>query len=179
MNISRRHTFDWRSVSSLIVTGWHRCHSGRTWRQLWCCMAESVWCRCTHAFVLPVCLGIPHYAILAWMAAVHLIFPNHSRVSFHHSLHMSMPKNSIRCFFCSRTSALGFLMWYCVSSVVVCKNPSLAILAIFKTRCMSDCSSCTQPPCIAIVADILKTYKIILTASTYQIWLLPLPDTLL
>jgi len=43
---------------------------------------------------------------------------------------------------------------------------------------MSDFSSCTRPPCLAKVADILKTYKKLVAASTYQIRLLPLPYTL-
>jgi len=39
----------------------------------------------------------------------------------------------------SRTSAQGFFIWYGVSSIVAHKNPPLAIVAIFKARCMSDC----------------------------------------
>jgi hypothetical protein len=55
----------------------------------------------------------------------------------------------------------------------------LAIMAIFNTRCMSDCSSCTGPPSLATVADTLKTYKTLVNASNNELWLLPLPYTLL
>jgi len=69
------------------------------------------------------------------------------------------PGNTTPRFFSSRTSAWGFLIGNCVSSIAACENSPLAILAIFKARRMSDCSSCTPPPYLAIVADMLKTYK--------------------
>jgi len=69
------------------------------------------------------------------------------------------PGNSTPRFISSRTSARGFLIRNCVSSIAARKNPPVAILVIFKARCMSDCSSCTQPTCLATVADMLKTYK--------------------
>jgi len=69
------------------------------------------------------------------------------------------PRTSTPRFFLSRTSARRFCIRYCISSIVACENPLLAILAIFKARRMSHCSSCTRPPCLAIVADMLKTYK--------------------
>jgi len=87
--------------------------------------------------------------------------------------------NSTPRFFSSRTSARGFFMRYFVSSTTAREKPSLAIVAIFNTRRMSDCSSCTRPPCLAIVADMLKTYKIIVDAFNNEIRLLPLPYTLL
>ena len=70
-------------------------------------------------------------------------------------------------FFSSGTSAQGFLIRNCISSIAACANPPLAILAIFKARRMSECSGCTQPPCLAIVADMLITYKKSVAASTY------------
>jgi len=69
------------------------------------------------------------------------------------------PGNSTPLFFSSRTSGGGFLIRNCVSAIAARANPPLAILAIFTARRMSDCSSCTRPPCLAIVADMLKTYK--------------------
>jgi len=69
------------------------------------------------------------------------------------------PGNPTPHFFRSRTSARGFLNRKCVSSIAARENSPLAILAISKARHMSDCSSCTRPPCRAIVADMLKTYK--------------------
>jgi len=69
------------------------------------------------------------------------------------------PGNSTRRFFSSQASAHGIFIWNCVSSIAARENPPFAILAIFKARHVSDCSSCTRPPCLAIVADMLKTYK--------------------
>jgi len=89
------------------------------------------------------------------------------------------PGNSTPCLFSSWTSARVLLIRNFISPITACENPSLAILAIFKARHMSDCSSCTGPPCLAIVADMLNTYyKKLFAASTYQIWLLPLSYTL-
>jgi len=76
--------------------------------------------------------------------------------------------NSTPCFFSSLTSAWGFLIGCCVSSTAVRENPPLAILAIFKAIRMSECSSCTRPPCLAIVADMLKTSKKLVAASTVR-----------
>jgi len=75
------------------------------------------------------------------------------------------PGNTTARFFSSRTSLRGVLINFCVSSMAAPENPSLAILAIFKARCMSDCSSCAQPPSLAIVADMLTTYKELVAAS--------------
>jgi len=88
------------------------------------------------------------------------------------------PGNSTPCVFSSRTSARGFLMRHFVSSIAARETPSLAILAIFNPRRMSDCSSCTRPPCLAIVADMLKTYKTLDAASNNEIRQLPLLYTL-
>jgi len=88
------------------------------------------------------------------------------------------PGNSTPRFFSSRTSARGFLIKYYVSTTAVRENPPLAILAMFKARCMSDCSSCTRPPCLAIVADMLNTYKKLVAASNTEMRLWPRPYTL-
>jgi hypothetical protein len=40
---------------------------------------------------------------------------------------------------------------------------------------MLNCSSCTRPPRLAIVADMLETYKTFVAASNNEIRLLPLP----
>jgi len=85
---------------------------------------------------------------------------------------VSCPGNWTLRFYSSRTSAQGLLIRNCVSSIVARKNPPLTIVAIFKARRMSDCSSCTRPPCLAIVADMFKTYKKLVAASTY--WIRPL-----
>jgi len=79
------------------------------------------------------------------------------------------PGNTTPRFFSSQTLAHGVLIRFCISSIVARENTSLAMLAIFKARCMSDCSCCTRPPCLAIVADILKTYKKLVAASRVRI----------
>jgi len=83
--------------------------------------------------------------------------------------------DSTPCYFSSWTVAWGFLSRYCVSSIVAHRNPPFAILAKFKARHMSDCSSCTRPPSLAIIADMLITYKKSVAASKSDIQLLPLP----
>jgi len=94
-------------------------------------------------------------------------FPKHSRVSFHRSLHIFVPRQLNSRFFPSRTYAWGFLIRNCISSNAPHENLPLAISTIFKARRMSDCSSCTRPPCLAIVADMFKTYQKLVAASTY------------
>ena len=48
-------------------------------------------------------------------------------------------------------------MRYCLSSIAGCKNPPVSILAIVKARSMSDCFSGTRPPCLAMIAGVLKS----------------------
>ena len=84
------------------------------------------------------------------------------------------PRNSSPQLLSSSTSAWGFLIRYCISSIVARENPPLAILAIFQATRMSDCSSCTRPQCHAIVADMLKTYKKLVAASKNKTRQLPL-----
>jgi len=62
------------------------------WRRIWGRQSEMLWWRCTHAFASPACSGILCSAILARKAAIRRIFPKHSRVSFHPSLHIVMPR---------------------------------------------------------------------------------------
>jgi len=92
---------------------------------------------------------------------------------------ISCPGNSTPRIVCPRTLPRGFLMMYFVSLITVREKPSLAILAIFHARHMSDCSSCTRPPSLAIVADMLKTYKTVVAAYHNDIRLLHLPYILL
>jgi len=87
----------------------------------------------------------------------------------------SCPGNPTPGIICSCTSAEDFLIKSCVSSIALCENPPLTILAIFKARRLSDFSRCTRPPCLAIVVEMLKTYQKLVAASTDEIWLLPLP----
>jgi len=87
IHISRWHTFDFGYVSCLIVTRWNRWHSWWMWHHLWCWLPESHWWRCTHASASPARLGILCCPIVARKAAIHLIVPKHSQVSFHCSPH--------------------------------------------------------------------------------------------
>jgi len=91
IHISGWHTFGFRYVSSHNITGWHRGHSGQTWHCFRGLLSELPCWRCTHPFATPACLGILCCAIVARKAAICLIFPKHSRVSFHRSLHISIP----------------------------------------------------------------------------------------
>jgi len=75
------------------------------------------------------------------------------------------PGNTTPHCFPSQTLARGSFISSCISSTAARKNSCLAILAISKARCMLDCSSCTRPPCLAIVAVMLKTYKKLVAAS--------------
>jgi len=56
-------------------------------------------------------------------------------------------------------------------------GPLAGYLDPLLTLCMSDCSSCTRPPCLAKVADMLKTYKKLVAASKRKNRLLPQPYT--
>jgi len=78
-------------------------------------------------------------------------------------------------FFSSWTSARDYLIRYCVSSSATRQHPPLAILAIFNAKHMSDCSSCTWPPCLTTVADMLKTFKKLVAAVNSKLWLVPQP----
>ena len=69
----------------------------------------------------------------------------------------------------------GFLVCCCTSFIAAHKNSPMAILAIFEGRCVSDCSSCTRWPCLAIVANRLISYKKVVAASKGKIQLLPQP----
>ena len=77
--------------------------------------------------------------------------------------------NTTPCFFSSLTSARGIMSSCCISSSPARENPSLAMLAISKAWLMLDCSRCTRPPCFAIVADMLETYKKLVAASRVRI----------
>jgi len=179
ISISGRQIDDFRRLSSGGVTGRGRLRAGQRWSPLWSPHSASGGGRCTSSFASPVCLRILCGAILARKAAGRLVMTKHCWVSLYRSLHLLCPGNSTPRFFSSWTSAHGVLMRYFMSSIAAREKPSLAIVAIFNARCMSDCSSCTRPPWLAIVADMLKTYKTLVDASNNAIRLLPLAYTLL
>jgi len=78
----------------------------------------------------------------------------------------------------SWTSAWGLLIRTCGSIAARC-NRHLAIFAMFQAGCTLDCSCCSRPPCLAIVANMLKTYKKLVAAANDEIWQLPQPYMLL
>ena len=179
IHVSRWHTFYLGSKSSLSATRWYRWDSGRKWHPFWCRLFQSIWWRFTSACAPEACLWILCCSILqerqpsvwfSWTIAGCLSIT---------AFTLLCPENSTPCFFSSQTLDWGFLIRFCIASIVVQEKRPLAILAIFKGRRMLDGSSCTRPCCIAIMADMLNTYKKSVAASTYEIQLLPLPYTLL
>jgi len=178
IRISSRQIDDFRRLIPGGVTGWGGWRAGRRWSRLWSPHSALGRRRCTCSSASPACLRILCGAILARKAAGRLVMTKHCRVSCIAAFTSLWPGNSTPRFFSSRTSAHGFLMRFFVSSISAREKPSLAILAIFNARRMSDCSSCTRPPCLAIVADMLKTYKTLVDASNNEIGLLPLPYSL-
>jgi len=86
-------------------------------------------------------------------------FSKHSQVSVHHSLHLPMPRKCNSPLPLFSYFGARFLIRGGVFCIVVSQNHPLAIIAIFKAWHMSEYCSRTQPPCLAIVADILKPYK--------------------
>jgi len=146
-------------MSSLIVTRWGGWHCGRRWRWFWFWVSAAIWWRWTLSFVTPAFLRILCCAIWARKAAVCLSFTNHSHVYFHCSIHIPIPRelNSARLLI----SDLRVRFPDQVSHFLYCgaQKPSFGHLPIFMARCMLDYSSCTGPPCLAIVADVVQTYK--------------------
>jgi len=167
IHISRWHNFDFGMLGSVVIAQRRRWNS--RWR--WC----RFWYRCTSSFGPPACLRIVCCAILRRKAAIHLILTNHGWESFYRSYHLCMPRklNSLLLFFAEfgprfLDQALRLLYsgaW----------KPFFGHCCLFKATHLLDCSCCTWPPCLAIVADMLKTYKKLVAASKNEIWLLPLP----
>ena len=81
---------------------------------------------------------------------------------------LSCPGNTTPCFLSAWTLVGGCLIRCCALSIAARENPPLAILAIFKAWRMLDWSSCNRPPCLAIVADRLKTFNKLVAAS--EVW---------
>jgi len=170
---------DLSRLNSGSVTSWGGWRAGQWSSRRLSRLCASVRWRCTCAFAAPACLLILCGAILARKAARQLVLTKHCRVSFNRSLHHFVPRKLNTPLLLFSDLGAWFLNEVFVSSIAPCEKPCLAILAIFNARRMSDCSSCTRPPCLAIVADMLKTYKTLVAASNNEIWLLPLPYTLL
>ena len=161
-----------------MIASWGRSRSGQRWHQLWSRLSASVGWRCTCSFASPVCLQIVCSAIWARKASGRVLMMKHSRVSFYRRLHLFMPRKLKTLLLLLTDLGAGFLIRYCISSIAAHENRSWAILAISKARDNLDCSSCTRPPCLAIVTDMLKTFRKIVAASNNEIRLLPQQYTL-
>ena len=170
-------------LSSSIVTVWCGWCSGQRWcrlrGRLWSLLTASVRRRCTLSCASTACVRMFCAASLAMKASVCLILTKHRRVSYYRNLHAFRPWKLNTRFFSSRTSARGFLIRYCFSPTAARENLLLGIWVIFNARCMSDNSSCTGPPCLGIVTDLLNIYKIVVAACNNEIPLLPQRYTVL
>jgi hypothetical protein len=176
IHLSGWQIVDLGTLRVLIVAEWRSWLSMRTSYLFSCLLSALVWLRFTHSFALSPCLQIHCGAILARQAAIREVFMMHCRVSFYHSFHLPVWRNSAHHRITCWTSAQGFLRSYCAISIAVHKNPPLVILVIFRAKRMSDCSSFTRRPCLAIVADMFKTY-VKLVVSKNEIRLLRPPNT--
>jgi hypothetical protein len=151
IHISGWQTFNFEALSSLTVIGWPRWSSGLRWR-------PSSW-RSSCACVPLACLWI--LAIPCWQRRKPSVSFSQTIARWHSIavFNLLCPGNTTPPVVFSRALVPGFLISWCISPITACDHPPVAMLPIFKARCMSDCSSCTRPPCLAIVAVMLKTYK--------------------
>jgi len=149
MHISSWQILYLATLSSGIVPGWG---GWRSWR------------RCACSCASPACLPILCSEILARKASGRVVLMKHSQVCFHRGLHIHMPSNLDTPLLLSRTSAQCTLIRFGGFSIVACENTSVAISAIFKARRLSDSSSCTRPPSLAIVGDMFETIKKLVAA---------------
>jgi len=124
---------------------------------------------CTCAFAPPASLWILCCDNLARKTAIHLIFPNDCWLCFYHSLHYFMPGEHNTPFFHFLNFGSWFVDLLLRSLHCSARKPFFRHLGYIQPRCMSDCSSCTQPPCLAIAADMLKTYKKLVADSWVRI----------
>jgi len=173
--ISGRQIDHFGMLTANSITSWGGRCSGQRWRRLWRRRSVSVGYRCTCTVWHPACLRILHCALEAWQESGCVDLMKHCVVCFYRSRHHLSRGNSAAHSCSSRISFQGSSIKYCVSFTGARENPPLAILAIFKPRCVSDCSSCTRPPCLPIVAEMLKTYKTLVATSNNEIRLLPQP----
>ena len=90
--ISRWYIVDLGTSSSLLVTRWHRWHFGQRWRQSCGWLSVSVCLRFTCSFASPLYLQTLWCRIVARKVAVCVVVMKHSRVSFHRSFHLAIPR---------------------------------------------------------------------------------------
>jgi len=92
IHISGRQIFNLGTLNSGIVTCSGRWRSGQRWCRLRSQMSESVGWRCTCSFMSPACWRILWGAILVKKESSHVALMKHSRVAFHCSFHLVMPR---------------------------------------------------------------------------------------
>ena len=172
--ISGRRIDDFGRLISGTVTSWGEWHLGQRWHRL----SAYVGWRCACSFASPLCLRDLWCAIVARNASGRLVSTKHSRVSFYPSLRLFMPRKLNTPLHLLSRLGMRFLIRNCISSIAAREKPSLAIFATFRAWRMLDCSNCTRPPCLAMVADILNTYKKLVAACNDEIRRLPQPYNL-
>jgi len=178
IHISGRQNDDLGKLSSGIVTRWGGWRSGQRWRPLWCRLSASVWWKCTCSCMSLACLWMVCGAIWERKASSVLVLTKHCRVSFYRSLYLFKLRELNTPLLLFSDLGARFIDQVMCFLYHGAQNPSLAILAIFRARRMSDCCSWTRPPCVSIVADMLKTFKESVAASNNEIRLLSEPYTL-
>jgi len=176
-HISSWYIYNYGTIGSLIMNERRRWQSAWRWPEVGCGRCVLVVVKVHLSLVPSVCLPILCAAIVARKAAIHLIFSNHSQVSVYCRLRSLMLKkrNSplpLPLYFSARFLHQVLHFHYCRA-----QNTSLAILAVFKARRISDCSGCTWPPLFAIVENTLTAEIKLLAESKSEIRLLSLPYT--
>jgi len=132
IHISGWHTICFGPFIPLTIIRWRRWPAGPRWLRWW-------W-RCTHAFPPPASLWIHCCAIMARKAAVRSIFPNHGRMTSITAFTVSCPRHTTPRFYSSRTSACGFMISCCVSSIAARKT----LLQLFWLYSRSDACRTVQ-----------------------------------
>jgi len=168
------------TLSSLVVTRWRRWHSGKRCCRVWCQLSVSVgWWWCTWTVMPSACLRILRCAILPRKAYVCIASTRHTWLSIYRSLHSSIPgkHNSPVLFFtelCVRICDQVFHFLYCVA-----RKPSFAHFVHIEDPSLVRLFQLYPTSCLAIVSDMLKTYKKLVAAYNIETQVLPQPHTLL
>jgi len=137
----------------------------------------SVGWRCTWFFASPRCLRILCSAILTTKVSGRVVMMKHSQVSFHRRNHLSLQtKINTQLLLISDLSArclhqeLRFV--YCSA-----QNLSFGHFRHIQDQAHVGLFLLNRPPCPAIVAGMVKTYKKSVARCNYEIWQLPQPYT--
>jgi hypothetical protein len=137
-----------------VSRGWH---AGVSSCRLCSRLSVSVGLRCTLCFVFTAWLWVLRGANFGLQVSGHVVLMKHSQVFVYLRLHLLLRiklHTTLHLFSVLSARCLDHIIhsFYCEA-----QNLCVAIFAIFKARCMSDCSSWTWPPCLAILTDIMRT----------------------